>query len=161
MTGSGAYHVGHMNFGLLRGAWDSPVVAEFVNAVDRVNALAARTPGFVVNIGGDELHQQLAVADDPIVSDPNAAVTLSVWEDAAALNHFVHKTLHGAFLRRRSDWFVPLDRATYVVWPIVAGHRPTIAEALDRLKHLEENGPTADAYDFSWSAANLVGDQNA
>lgn len=154
MTLSDAYHVGHMNFGLLRGEWDSPVVAGFVEAVERVNALAERTPGFVVNIGGDELYDQLAVADDPIVSDPKAAVTLSVWKDAAALGHFVHNTLHGSFLRRRAEWFEPLDRVTYVVWPIAAGHRPTIAEGLARLKQLEQDGPTAAAFDLTWALAN-------
>jgi hypothetical protein len=35
-----------------------------------------------------------------------------------------------------------------VLWWVPAGHRPSIAEAEDRLVDLRENGPTARAFTF-------------
>ena len=156
MSGGAAYHVGHLNVAVLKADWESPVVAEFVNALDQVNEIAARADGFVLNIGGEELEAQIAAHDHPLTDNPRIAATLSVWRDAAALDHFVHKTLHGAFLRRKSEWFEDIGKPSYVVWPIPAGHKPDLGEALDKLAELAKYGPTSAAYDLAWSRGQEV-----
>ncbi|WP_370282130.1 DUF3291 domain-containing protein [Pseudooceanicola sp.] len=40
-------HIAEFNIGILRHGWDDPRIADFVNGLDRVNALAHRSPGFV------------------------------------------------------------------------------------------------------------------
>jgi len=35
-----------------------------------------------------------------------------------------------------------------VLWWVPAGHRPTVAEAKDRLARLRRHGPTAEAFTF-------------
>ena len=41
------YHVAHMNYAILRHDWEDPRVAGFVDNLELVNAVAARSPGFV------------------------------------------------------------------------------------------------------------------
>ena len=40
MTAMPTYHVAQMNWGVLRADWEDPAVAEFVDNLDRVNAVA-------------------------------------------------------------------------------------------------------------------------
>jgi hypothetical protein len=35
-----------------------------------------------------------------------------------------------------------------VLWWVDDGHRPTLAEAVERLEHLRANGPTSHAFPF-------------
>jgi hypothetical protein len=77
------------------------------------------------------------------------AVTISVWESVEDLDHFVHQTVHGAFLERREEWFEAADGMTYVIWPIDRDHRPSVEEAADRYALYRANGPSAEAFDFS------------
>src|SRR6516225_6166804 len=41
------YELAQLNIGIIRGPMDSPVMAEFAANLDRVNALAESSPGFV------------------------------------------------------------------------------------------------------------------
>ena len=138
-------HVAHLNWGILRADWDDPLVAPFADAVERVNARASAAPGFVWRHGDDAPEDFGALSQDP-----RLAATLSVWESATHLRAFVMRSVHGAFLRRRAEWFVPQPGPTYVIWPIAAGHRPAVAEAAERLDRLARRGPGSDAHDFAW-----------
>ena len=85
-------HVGHMNWGVLKAPWDDPAVAPFVNALDRVNAMAERSPGFVWRMPNDEMEAEQALMAEIGPAD-RLASTISVWESAEALDHFVHQTI--------------------------------------------------------------------
>ncbi|SLN44782.1 hypothetical protein PSA7680_02272 [Pseudoruegeria aquimaris] len=150
MSGPAAYHVAQMNWGRLRAGMDDPVVAPFVEALDRVNGVADRAAGFVWRLTDAGM---TAPENDPaevMAKDPRIAVTLSVWETAQDLVHFVHRTVHGQFLARRAEWFEESEGPTYVIWPIPAGHRPTLAEGKARLDALATNGASDNAYDFKY-----------
>ena len=41
------HHLAEFNIGTLKHDWDDPRVADFANNIDRVNAIAQRSPGFV------------------------------------------------------------------------------------------------------------------
>jgi hypothetical protein len=84
-----------------------------------------------------------AFDDDTIL--PN----LTVWESVEALKDYVFKSDHARFLRRRREWFLPLDDLPVLtMWWIPAGHIPTMEEAKERIDHLAEHGPTAHAFSF-------------
>ena len=146
---SGATHIAHLNWGLLKHPWDDPRVAGFTDALEAVNGLAHRSAGFVWQMDGEELERQAETAGGPFDGNPRIAMTLSVWESVAALGHFAHKTLHGKYLARRAEWFEDLPRPTYVLWPIARGHRPSLREGWEWLDHLRTNGPTDRAVDFA------------
>ena len=73
-------------------------------------------------------------------------MNLTVWESIDALRGFVYRTAHLEPMRRRREWFVPLDAAHLVMWWIPAGVLPTIAEAAERLDLLRRDGPSPAAF---------------
>jgi hypothetical protein len=73
---------------------------------------------------------------------------MSVWEDVAALNHYVYKTAHVEIMKRRKEWFERISEAYVVLWWVPQGQRPTVEDAIARLERLRANGPTSFAFTF-------------
>lgn len=143
-------HVAHLNIARLRALPGDPLVAEFIDNVPRVNALAERSPGFVWRMEDDSARVAEEVAFEPILGDPLLVLSLSVWESAEHLRFFVNQTVHGAFLRRRENWFETMEGPNYVIWEVAEGYRPSVEDGQERLALLNTHGPTDAAYDFSY-----------
>jgi hypothetical protein len=75
-------------------------------------------------------------------------VNVSVWRDVASLNKYVYESAHVEIMRRRKEWFQRMREAYVVLWWIPRGHRPTVAESIERLELLRAKGPTKDAFTF-------------
>ena len=139
------WHVAQLNVGRAVAPPGSPELADFMAALDRINALADAAPGFVWRLqsaGGN--------ATDILVSDdPRSLINMSVWSSVESLFTFVYRTAHTAVMQRRREWFEKPTEAHQVLWWVPAGHIPTTEEALERLAHLRREGPTARAFTFS------------
>jgi hypothetical protein len=136
-------HLAEFNVARVRYPLDDPRMADFVNNVERINGLADAIEGFVWRLKDDSGHaMNMQVYDDPRIL-PN----LTVWENVEALERFVWQTLHRRFYGRREEWFEKIEQPL-VLWWIPAGHRPTMAEGVERLEHLKTHGSTDHA--FSW-----------
>ena len=141
------WHLAQLNIGLFKMALDAPEMAEFVNGLDRINAIAEDSPGFVWRLT-DEEGASSSYVDVPGTTDPLIAPNLSVWTGVEALREFMYKTDHVNYLRRRADWFQSQDEAFAVLWWIPAGTIPTLDEAVRRLNVLREHGPTEEGWTF-------------
>lgn len=75
-------------------------------------------------------------------------VNMSVWESVEALADFVYRSGHLDVMRRRREWATLMLEAHMCLWWIPAGAIPTLDEAVDRLDHLREHGPTPRAFTF-------------
>ena len=73
-------------------------------------------------------------------------VNMSVWADLESLKHFMYRSGHAMYLRRRREWFEHSDEATSVCWWIPAGGIPDLADAHRRLLHLRAHGPSATGW---------------
>lgn len=146
-------HLAEFNIGILRHDWDDPRIAGFQSNLDRVNAIAQRSPGFVWQMGEDDMDAAQNDPAGPLGGNPRTASTLSVWQDADSLRHFVFNTLHKHFLDRRAEWFDPQPGPRLVIWEVAAGHRPSIAEAAARLDLLAREGDTDAAFGWAYLAA--------
>jgi hypothetical protein len=138
------YELAQLNIGIVKGPMDSPVMADFAANLERINALAEHSPGFVWRLqteAGD------ATAIRPF-EDENMLVNMSVWRDVESLNRYVYTTAHVEIMRRRREWFERMSEAFMVLWWVPKGHRPTIAEALIALELLRHKGPTPKAFTF-------------
>lgn len=137
-----------LNVGRLVDDPDSEAVREFVEALERINALGDASPGFVWRLADDDgpgaVEQRFPGHED----DPRFVVNLTVWTDADALREFVYRSDHTAFLRRRREWFEPPVQPTTVLWWVDDGHVPTLEEAAERLDALRRLGPTPRAFDL-------------
>lgn len=137
------YELAQLNIALMKEPLESPGMADFVANLERINALAERSPGFVWRLETDDGD---ATALRPL--GDSTLVNMSVWENVAALNHYVYKSAHVEIMRRRKEWFERMHEASMVLWWVPKGHRPSIAQAIERLQLLREQGPTQDAFTF-------------
>ena len=58
----------------------------------------------------------------------------------------MYETDHAAYLRRRAEWFQRPGEAITVAWWIPAGTIPTLDDAVRRLNHLREHGPSDEGF---------------
>ncbi len=135
-------HVAELNVGRTVAPIDDPALADFVANLERINALGDASPGFVWRLQ-DEFGAATTIRayDDPLM-----IVNLTVWDSIEALRTFTYRTGHVDYVRRRREWFAPLDGPSLVLWWVPAGHRPTVQEARARLDHLAAEGPSPAAF---------------
>ena len=135
-------HLAELNIGKFKYPVSDPRMAEFMDNLDRVNAIAERSPGFVWRLKGDNNN-----ATDFRVGE-DMAVNLSVWADAKSLEDYVFKTVHVQFYRKKAAWFDLMEKPHMVMWWVPEGHRPTLDEAYARLTKYQAEGASEDA--FGW-----------
>jgi len=137
------FELAQLNIGRLRAPVDHPMIKDFADNLDAVNAIAEASPGFVWRLTGEGNNAtDLAPYEDPLI-----AINMSVWTDIPSLGAFVYRGDHVKIMRRRREWFEHMD-VFMVLWWAPAGHRPTIDEAKEKLAMLEALGPTARAFTF-------------
>ena len=136
------HELAQMNVARLRAPLDSPQLADFVGALDRINVLADRSPGFVWRLQDESGN---ATALHPMGED--VIVNLTVWQDAKSLQAFVYRSDHAAVMKRRREWFEKMD-LYLVLWWLPRGHRPSVEEGIARLELLRGLGPSGDAFTF-------------
>ena len=136
------YELAQMNVARLRAPLDSPQLADFVGALDRINAIADGSPGFVWRLQDDSGN---ATALHPMGED--IIINMSVWQDPQSLQAFVYRGDHVGVMRRRREWFEKMD-LFLVLWWVPFGHRPTAEEGIERLDLLRSHGPSAEAFTF-------------
>ena len=138
-----AFHLAQLNIAVAKEPLTAAGMADFVNNLDRINALADSAPGFVWRLQDEDGN---ATALRPF--DANTLVNMSVWQDLQSLKAYVYASAHMDFVRRRREWFERVRDAVVVLWWVPAGHQPSVQEAVLKLEHLRAHGPTADAFTF-------------
>lgn len=133
-------------YNIARCRWplDDARMAGFTDELDRLNAQADAAPGFVWRLQDDS---GTATSIRPY-DDPEMIVNLSVWASIDALRAFVYRTEHKEFLRRRRDWFEPLDGPMLAMWWVEPGTEPSVEDGKARLDRLTADGPSPHAFTF-------------
>lgn len=138
------YHLAQINVGRLRASINDPLVAEFVDALDRINALADAAPGFVWRLQTEEGNATgIQTSDDELF-----IINMSVWETSDDLFQYVYRTEHVDFLRNRREWFERMGDAHMCLWWVPADDIPSIDDGLERLDHFTRHGSTPNAFSF-------------
>jgi heme-degrading monooxygenase HmoA len=150
-----AFHLAQVNVAYARGDETDPVMAEFMAQLDEINTLAERSPGFVwryISDSRDPSQREFA--------DKRVLFNMSVWESVEALHAFAYKTQHAKVFAARKKWFDDWkDRVGSLpelgkgapflaMWWVPAGHVPTAAEGLEKLRLLGAKGPHPQAFTF-------------
>ncbi len=139
-------HLAQVNVATTLDDIDSPKLADFVAALDRINAVAERSPGFVWR------HQDETgnATNIQVTDNPRFIVNMSVWESPEHLEQFVWNTVHKRVYDKKAKWFETPGETYFVMWWIPIGHIPTVEEGLERLADLNANGPSERA--FGWES---------
>lgn len=143
-------HLAQLNIGKVRFDLESPEMADFVDNLEPINAIAESSPGFIWRLKDDSGD----ATNIEVENNPDIIVNMSVWESVEALKNFMFKTHHIDFLKRKKEWFVPIKEDSYVLWWVPEGHVPTVQEAMDKLEYLRQYGETQEAFSFKSSFAN-------
>jgi hypothetical protein len=136
------WHLAQINIARPLAPLDTPRLADFVDQLDEINALAEAAPGFVWRLAGDNGN-----ATSIRIADPSIIVNMSVWETPEHLFDFVYKTAHTRVMARRREWFERLEVFQALFW-IPAGSRPTVDDGLAKLALLQQSGPSPDVFTF-------------
>jgi len=142
------YQLAQLNIGNPAYPLDSPELKDFIDNLDLINSLAERSDGFVWRLqtpAGNATEVDAAVFKN---YGDNTIVNMSTWSDAESLKHFVYKTVHARFLKRRAEWFTEM-KSYAVLWWVPEGTIPTLDEAHAKLQLLEKQGPTPDAFSLN------------
>jgi hypothetical protein len=145
-----SYVLAQVNIGRLRAPTDSPVLADFMAALDPVNALADAAPGFVWRLQTEDGNATAIHAFEwDAAGSAGVIINMSVWDSVEALAAFVYSDGHRRVLRRRREWFEPMQEAYTALWWIPRGTIPAVADAEDKVRHLRAHGPTPEAFTLS------------
>ncbi len=125
---------------LLAAEGDERVQGFFAN-IERINAIAEASDGFVWRYEGD-YHG----SDE---QDSLLVFNLSVWQSIEHLAAFVYRSDHVDILRRKSEWMLPMQNAHSALWWVSEGERPAPEMAMAKLQLLNDLGPTAQAFTFA------------
>ena len=138
-----------LNVAHLRAPLDHVDTAEFVSVLEAVNRIAEVSPGFVWRLQDEEGRSAsyITVYDDPLM-----IVNLSLWESPEALRHFVYRSGHASYLRRKREWFTESSTPDMVCWWLPSGELPGPVDAAKRLDHLRAYGSSDQGFLFSESA---------
>ena len=142
----GERHLAQINVSRLRAPEGDPQVADFFDNLDRINAIAEASDGFLWRLVDEDGADATGIA---VGGDPLSLLNMSVWRDAASLATYVYRTDHAEVMRERARFFVPQEGPFQALWFVEARHRPTPEEGLGKLAHLRENGPIQEAFTFA------------
>lgn len=138
------WHLAQVNIARSLAPVDSPLLKDFVDNLERLNALADHSPGFVWRLQSDS-----GDATEFRPYDDDTLINMSVWEDLESLHAYVYRSAHVEIMKRRKEWFERLRDAYTVLWWVPAGHIPSMQEAVDRLAILQAKGSGPEAFTFA------------
>jgi len=135
------FQLAQLNIAKMKYPIDSPELADFVDNLDNINALADDSAGFIWRLQTDEGD---ATGIDFFGDD--TLVNMSIWKDVESLHSYVYRSAHNKIMSRRKEWFHRADQAYTVLWWIGAGTIPSLEEAKAKLELLISQGPTVEAF---------------
>ena len=137
------YHLAQYNIATALYDLDDPHMEGFMGCLDEINALAEQASGFIWRLQSESGN----ATDIKVYEDPRVVVNMSVWQDVDSLFEYTYHSDHVRVFADRRSWFHGHQKqAALVLWWIPAGHRPDALEGKQRLAHLQEHGPSPEAF---------------
>ncbi|QCW99386.1 DUF3291 domain-containing protein [Aggregatimonas sangjinii] len=138
------HYLSQVNIARMIAPIDSPMMADFVDNLDRINEIAEKHQGFVWRLKGEQ-NDATAMR---VFEDDFLIINMSVWKSMDALFKFTYSSEHVAILKRKKEWFSAMKDMHMAFWYLPLGHLPTPDEAKARLQYLNQNGETPYAFTF-------------
>ncbi len=137
-------NLAQINIAKMLAPLDSPVMADFVGNLDRINARAEKSPGFVWRLV-EENNNAISLN---VFNDNFLIVNMSVWKSRDDLFNFTYQSDHRDIFKRKKEWFSKMKDMHMAFWYVKNGSNPTPDEAKERLRYLNEHGETPYAFTF-------------
>jgi hypothetical protein len=139
------YQLAEINIARMKGvAISDPIMKEFVDNLGKVNEIAEQSEGFVWRLKDEDNN---ATNLNPY-NDEQVIVNVSVWDSIESLEHYMYKTFHSEFLKRRKEWFQSFGQVSTAMWWIKKGEIPDINQAMEKLDYLQKSGASEIVFNF-------------
>lgn len=139
------YQLAEINIARMKGVTiNDPIMKEFVDNLDKVNEIAEKSGGFVWRLKDEDNN---ATNFNPY-NDEQIIVNYSIWDNIETLEHYMYKTFHSEFLKRRKEWFQTFGQVSTAMWWVKKGEIPDITEAMEKLDYLQKNGASEIVFNF-------------
>jgi hypothetical protein len=137
------YHLAQINIAKMLAPLDSPIMADFVANLERINEVAEASEGFVWRLQDYGNATSIRIYDDDFL-----LVNMSVWKDVDSLFRYAYQSQHVEIFKRRKEWFEKMAQMHMALWFVPEDHHPSVEEATQRLDYLRANGETPYAFSF-------------
>ena len=136
-------HLAEVNIAKRLAPMDDPIMQDFVNNVDKMNAIADAAEGFIWRMKDED--KELGAK---IFQDDELLINMSVWKDLESLFNYTYKSRHIEVFKRKKEWFSKMKMMHMAFWYVPEGYEPTFQDAKDRLDYLNMYGDTPYAFSF-------------
>ncbi|MFI1744099.1 DUF3291 domain-containing protein [Thalassobellus sediminis] len=137
------FHLAQVNIAKMLAPMDDPIMQDFVNNVDKMNAIADDADGFVWRLKDEDKEEAIRVfQDDSII------INMSVWENLESLFNYTYNSGHIEVFKRKKEWFSKMKMMHMAFWYIPEGYEPTFEDAKTRLDYINTHGDTPFAFSF-------------
>ncbi|GGZ70725.1 DUF3291 domain-containing protein [Algibacter mikhailovii] len=136
-------HLAQVNIARRLAPLDDPIMQDFLNNVERINAIADSSEGFKWRMQDEEKEE-----GSIIFQDDSLVINISVWENLEALYEYTYKSGHIDVFKRKKEWFSKLKMVHMAFWYVKQGYQPTFKDAKQRLDYMNINGDTPYAFSF-------------
>ena len=144
-----SFDLAQVNVSRLLAPLDQPLLAQFMAALDEVNASGDEAAGFRWRLQTEDGNATSVRAFGWDVADSHGViVNLTTWSSVETLADLVFSGRHLEVMRRRREWFARAAEPMTALWWVPAGHRPSTDEAEERVRRLRQHGPTPYVFSF-------------
>ena len=133
------------NLAWMRYPLDDQRMAPMRDEIDRINRLGDASPGCVWRFETPD-------GDAPtvrVLDAPRILFNLPLWRSIDDLRHYVYRTEHADFFRRRREWFILPPQPPVAMWWVAESERPSVSDAMERLERLWRKGPSPEAFSLA------------
>ncbi len=137
------YHLAQVNIAKRLAPMDDPIMQDFVNNIERINAIADSSQGFVWRLKDEDKDEANAV-----FQDDSLLINMSVWENQESLFSYTYQSNHIEVFKRKKEWFSKVKMSHMAFWYVPIDYIPTFKDAKKRLDYLNAHGETPFAFTF-------------
>ncbi len=137
------YYLAQVNIAKRLAPMDDPIMQDFINNLDRINAIADRADGFIWRMQDED-----KALGAKIFQDDTLLINMSVWKDLESLFKYTYHSGHIEVFKRKKEWFSKMKMMHMAFWYVPVGYEPTFQDAKDRLDYLNKHGDTPYAFSF-------------
>lgn len=137
------YHLAQVNIAKRLAPMDDPIMQDFVDNLDKINAIADVSDGFIWRLKDENKDEAAAV-----FQDDSLIINMSVWTDMDALFKYTYHSGHIDVFKRKKEWFSKMKMLHMAFWYVPEGYEPTFQDAKDRLDYINTHGETPFAFSF-------------
>ena len=137
------YHLAQVNIAQKLAPLNDPIMQDFVNNIEAINAIADESEGFVWRLQDEDKNEAAQV-----FNDDSLVINISVWKDLESLFNYTYNSGHIEVFKRKKEWFSKMKLAHMAFWYVPVGYIPNFKDAKTRLDYKRKYGDTPYSFSF-------------